>query len=489
MGKFLILNPNFSNLDEVLTKSNTQNDKNGPFNATILLGDVLPKSSNLPKVDICSRTYFTQGLLGLSEEISQKDDEIVNVATNLTLMKPHATVLTLKSGQTLLFITAEGQKNQEYTRKVINDNKKQIDILITHDWPKTISNQKNLLLIGDRFVDEIVNLVTPRYHFSHGSFFENKPFKWDNGIVTRFISLGEEGSGDKWFYAFVMDLTISDTDNLIENPFTKKEISSKRSLLLENQPVIKKQKVVTPDECFFCLSNPKVETHMIISIGTYAYLTIAKGPLTRSNKYLPFSGHAIIIPIEHIPTIRLESSNITDSPVYQEIQKFHQSLVKSFIGNKVQFKLIFFEIDLKSNIHKHIQVLPIPDHFVEKFESNLYSQAESNNTTYKDKNHSLHFKKYINDQDEELLEKLNTVDHMTFTLYHNETEKTIYLAELDNIDKIQVDLQFPRRVLSNVLHLRKRIYWANCTQPQSKETLDCENFKEFYKQYDFTIQK
>lgn len=98
----------------------------------------------------------------------------------------------------------------------------------------------------------------------------------------------------------------------------------------------KKTKVVTPDQCFFCLSNPKTETHMIVSIGSQAYLTVAKGPLTRSNKDLSFSGHGIIIPIQHVPNV-----NERDGPIQQEINQFQQTLVKAFATQKPFLKLIF----------------------------------------------------------------------------------------------------------------------------------------------------
>src|SRR5579862_8414860 len=37
-----------------------------------------------------------------------------------------------------------------------------------------------------------------------------------------------------------------------------------------------------PESCFFCLSNPNIQKHLITSIGNDAYLTTAKGPLTNS---------------------------------------------------------------------------------------------------------------------------------------------------------------------------------------------------------------
>src|SRR5690606_23012868 len=47
--------------------------------------------------------------------------------------------------------------------------------------------------------------------------------------------------------------------------------------------------------CWFCLSNPDIEKHLIISIGNEVYLTLAKGAITPN--------HILIIPIEHQSSI------------------------------------------------------------------------------------------------------------------------------------------------------------------------------------------
>lgn len=48
-----------------------------------------------------------------------------------------------------------------------------------------------------------------------------------------------------------------------------------------------------PAPCWFCLSSPQVEKHLVVSVGTQVYLALAKGGLT--------SDHCLILPIEHSP--------------------------------------------------------------------------------------------------------------------------------------------------------------------------------------------
>ena len=43
--------------------------------------------------------------------------------------------------------------------------------------------------------------------------------------------------------------------------------------------------------CWFCLASKEVEKHLVVSVGTYSYLALAKGGLTPD--------HLLILPIEH----------------------------------------------------------------------------------------------------------------------------------------------------------------------------------------------
>ncbi|GMF56341.1 unnamed protein product [[Candida] boidinii] len=239
-------------------------------------------------------------------------------------------------------------------------------------WPIAISNEKKLSLVGDKKIDIVFKLLKPRYCFSCGSklgrFFERNAFDWNESDSStsikrncRFISLGVQGSPDKWFYAFNISINNESAENqqqseatqLEPNPFAETRSvtaseqvpnSSTHGLApsslpnipmgtnkkrlnteIDDKAIIKKPRAeVTPDKCFFCLSNPKVAIHLIVSIGEFAYVTTTKGPLTVKNKDLNFSGHGLIIPIQHIPTLRsLKDSNdgadIEDLPVYKEI--------------------------------------------------------------------------------------------------------------------------------------------------------------------------
>lgn len=90
-----------------------------------------------------------------------------------------------------------------------------IDILITNDWPASITSHSSLPPHspeqehpGSPPLDEIIRKIKPRYHFAARAlpspkFWEREPFAWDGeaGRISRFISLGafggEERTGQK----------------------------------------------------------------------------------------------------------------------------------------------------------------------------------------------------------------------------------------------------------------------------------------------------
>ncbi|KAK6464822.1 CwfJ C-terminus 1-domain-containing protein-like protein [Scheffersomyces coipomensis] len=497
-SKFLVLNPSPEGLDKVLGKANLQQSKNGPFEAVFLLGDVLSESiEKLPTTKLSVQTYFSEGVNGRSNALEPfNGDSVLNdVDQNLTFLNSKVNIFKISSGFNIMVVSGKAEQDEEEEiMNIIRENKLPIDILLTNHWPLSIANQQKLHLVGNKIIDVIVKAVKPRYLFAvghdKGKFFENKPFAWSSGEITRFISLGEEGSGERWFYAFSISNKITPEDiPLQENPFEVVEthlVTSKRPIEETDKVVeVKKPKIVSPDECFFCLSNPKTETHMIISIGTQTYLTTAKGPLTRPNRYLPFSGHIIIIPIEHIPTIRSKYPNVIESPIYQEVEQYYTTLVKTFSKQNDFYKLISFEVNRLANVHQGIQLIPVPGNLLEKFPRSLESRVTINNEKHEGRQ-PLEFKKFTDSKDPALVEIINTSDHIIFTLFISESEREIYICALSGGDK-SVDFQFPRRVMAHLLNLPRRVYWDQCKQSKVEESKDCEEFKKYYHDYDFTL--
>lgn len=457
--RFLVLNPSPANLDKVIAKANIQNQKNGPFDSILFLGDA---AGTVPTANLDTPGYICLGRDVEAPETPATPETNYNVITEATK--------TIKVEDTTILFVSAGAETPE---AVAAASWPKADILITYDWPHAIARQENLVSFGSKAVDDIVKATRPTYHFAvgpnhKGKFFENLPYKWSEGGHTRFISLGQEGTGDKWYYAFKFEP--ENPAQMIANPFEESKKRRAEPMEMEAKRRQVEPKVVTQAECFFCLSNPNIETHMIVAIGTKSYLTVAKGPLTRALQKQPFLGHLIITPIDHIPTT-------ADQPeTAAEMAQFESAIVKSFA--KTDLIPIFFEISRKANVHHHIQMVPIPNRWLEKFESVLNLKAQQNNEKYADKNQRLEFERTTEPP---------TVkgDFMKFTV-HAPAGPIYFTSPLSESDK-QADLQFPRRVLAVTINQSKRIYWNQCTQPKFVETEECDAFKKFFRPHDFTV--
>lgn len=490
--KVLVLNPSPTRLEKAVNIVNLQNKKAGPFEFSIFLGDVLPNSqidqSNInPDIPI----YFSQGEKDTIDKPSGLNDKF-NYLGKIGIYK-------LTNGLKIGYISGniKDLSVNEIKDKFSGQN---LDILITYFWPASIAMEEKLLLSGDNKLDCLINLVKPQYWFSCGSekgrFFERKLFKIDNRII-RFISLATMNEG-RWWYAFQVGLnpTISEDLKLSDPPTLEDEVTAKRinnELNKSNDGnVTKKQNTngksgveITPDTCFLCLSNPKFELHMIISIGKLCFLTICKGPLTLQKDF-GFSGHGMIVPIEHYPTLRSyvinkdSNKKVENSNLVKEINKVQISLVDMFrkLGD---FSLVFWEISRRRSIHGHIQFVPVPDKTVSNFETVLRNQIDYDTRLYPEPLKFLKFQEH--DDMTELNETINAEDYVLFTLYES-SKVTKYLIKLGNDDDKYFDAQFPRKVLAVLLNLKNRIHWSKCKETHEQESIQKAEFQKAYQDFD-----
>lgn len=132
----------------------------------------------------------------------------------------------------------------------------------------------------------------------------------------------------------------------------------------------------TLDSCWFCLSNPKVEKHLIVSIGSEMYATLAKGPVvTSADSQVPGLGHMLLIPITHYPTfgkIPME----TQIEVVAELEKYKSSIRRLF--DTYDQDMVSFEVSRESfrgMTHAHIQIVPVPKSKSDQVEKVAREQA------------------------------------------------------------------------------------------------------------------
>lgn len=131
--------------------------------------------------------------------------------------------------------------------------------------------------------------------------------------------------------------------------------------------------------CWFCLSNPDLEKHLIVSIGSEMYATLAKGPVTSSSdaNSIPGGGHVLLIPITHYPTLRQIPDEARPN-VMNEIQKYTDALKKFYAEHG--HDMVVFEVSRQSlhNIgHAHLQIVPIPHDKSDMLEQTIRDEAQN----------------------------------------------------------------------------------------------------------------
>ncbi|XP_068620334.1 CWF19-like protein 1 isoform X2 [Battus philenor] len=215
-----------------------------------------------------------------------------------------------------------------------------VDILITTLWPVGIEQDDcQKMNVKKECTSDLISWlaihIKPRYHFvpSTDKYYERQPYRNQSihqdyrECATRFIGLAPVGNKvkEKWIYACSLQpISKMRMTDLLQATTDETMCPYDPELMKQHQPgkVVKvsgngqffynldaadddqgkrkrkggenperKRKEFDPDTCWFCLSSPTVEKHLVICVGTHCYLALPKGPLT------PY--HVLILPIAH----------------------------------------------------------------------------------------------------------------------------------------------------------------------------------------------
>ncbi|BFZ64968.1 hypothetical protein YB2330_006130 [Saitoella coloradoensis] len=214
---------------------------------------------------------------------------------------------------------------------------------------------------------------------------------------------------------------------------------------------------ISPDSCFFCLSNPRIERHLIVSIGTETYVALAKGPLTttKTNAKLEIPAHALIIPIAH------EATLVHSPDTIAEMEKYREAIKAMYA--EYDCVPVTFEVSRSSGVHAHWQIVPIPKEKAEQVGPQFMEMAER--------------------ESYELSERAL-----------QEGEENFFRVKLPNDTELvhtinkRFDLQFGRRGIGELLGISERAEWKACVQSEEEEKENAQGFKKLFTSYDFTLQ-
>lgn len=478
------------------------------------------------KIDIPLPIYFALGSQPFPQAIVQKlqlsNDEVCHNLFFLgkrTTMKTSEGIRVVALGGLLDPDNIAGQLKDNYspfqneTDAKILRGATTADILVTSEWPEGIQGRSKVefkpatSISSRQCIADLDVVLKPRYHFSTSgdAFYEREPFfhapseDTDNLYpVTRFISLAAYGNPhkQKWIYAFSLEpssshpvapppgstacpLTLSEKkrsapehreQNLVYDDGNRGRKSHKRRKGEPRGPI-------SASECFFCLANENIATHLVTSIGENAYLTTAKGPLSTSQTFpkLGFPCHMLIIPFTHQPTLGSMEEEERRA-TYAEMERYRGAMnrtLKSVAGT--EYGSVTWEVSKSSLPHTHWQYLPVTADLINNglVEAAFKALAEN-----------LHWPKFQKEDVGDGFEE--TSDFFRVLVWNpkdDSEKKTSYTMRFD--EKIRFHNQFGREVLAKLLRLDARIDWRDCGQTQLQEEQDVQKFKVAFKEFDF----
>jgi hypothetical protein len=470
-------------------------------------------------------TYFALGSSPLPPSIIEKlessDDEVcqnLHFLGKRTTMKTSEGIRIVALGGQLDSNIIAGASKDKYppyygeTDAKILRGATTADILVTGQWPAGIRKRSKIEFNPEvdpqahECIADLDVVLKPRYHFSTSgnTFYEREPFfhppsEDADGLypVTRFISLAAYGnpSKQKWIYAFSIDPTVSNAltapSGSTASPLSlsdKKRAAPKypeSGLVYEDNHGRRPHKrrrgenrgPLTAAECFFCLANENIATHLVTSIGENSYMTTAKGPLPTSNTFpkLGFPCHLLIIPLEHLPTLSAMEEDDRRA-TYAEMQRYRasiNSMLNSLGGG--EYGSVTWEVSKSSLPHTHWQYLPVPVDLIRK---GLVEAA------FKALGENLHYPAFTKEDVGDGFEVTSDFFRVLIWDPKNPVEKlTSLVMRID--ESIRFHNQFGREVLAKLLRLDKRVDWHDCGQTQAEEEQNVADFKAGFKEFDF----
>ncbi|KAM0892668.1 hypothetical protein ACQ4PT_025596 [Festuca glaucescens] len=212
--------------------------------------------------------------------------------------------------------------------------------------------------------------------------------------------------------------------------------------------------------CWFCLSSPDVESHLVISIGDGYYCALAKGPLVPE--------HVLVIPVEHFPT----TITMPAEPE-AELRRYKNALGKYF--EKQGKAAVYFEWVSQQSRHANLQAVPVPLSKAASVEKIFHLAAKR-----------LGFELSVVNPDgdanqgRELLR--SQYDSKSGLFYVELPDGTLLLHMLGSREKFPA--QFGREVLAGLLSMADRADWRNCKLSKEEEIKMVDDFKQGFREFD-----
>lgn len=233
-------------------------------------------------------------------------------------------------------------------------------------------------------------------------------------------------------------------------------------------------KEIAPEECWFCLSNPNLAKHLIVSIGTECYVTLPKGQIVPTHKVsdhpnapsVPGGGHVLIVPITHYPTFNSIPADLA-GPIIQETERYKAALRALFAKHNAAF--VSFEVGRLSakGGHAHVQVIPVPNKFKNGVEEAFLDEGRRQGIEFEA-------------DPDTALEACSGGRSSYFRVDLPDGRKMVHLMR----DSVPFSIQFGRQVLVSLLGMQDRFDWKACLQSEEEDKVDVQAFKTAFAPFD-----
>ncbi|GMF20547.1 unnamed protein product [Phytophthora lilii] len=228
-------------------------------------------------------------------------------------------------------------------------------------------------------------------------------------------------------------------------------------------------------ECWFCLSTPTLERHLIVSIGQEAYLAMPKGAIC--------GDHLLIVPIAH------EASTMAlGEETWREMERFKAALRRYFASQDKELLVIDRNVATLGATHCHLQVVGVPKAMAAAARRVFETEGEK---------YHVKFEELPRDADEKADAAAPSTGPLELLRRHAQDKPFLY-AELPDGEGGSTPLlhrvegkhyvQFGRHAAACLLEMPRRANWKFCVVPKPEEEKLTQSFKSHWKPFDFTLE-
>ncbi|XP_046860261.1 CWF19-like protein 1 [Xenia sp. Carnegie-2017] len=430
--------------------------------------------------------------------------------------------------------------------KIEDTNFKGVDMLLTTEWPKNVTQYGNkvdsntdMKDLGSETISRLAAKLKPRYHFTalESTYYERLPYRNHQVLrepsqhVTRFISLASVGNTlkKKYLYAFnIVPLNIMKTDDLVKQPDDVTE--SPYGLFLKSKHHQQTFQQNVGQNFFFNLSSgssgekrknenaAKLQLHLL-QVVSIVNMTLTFKEDTMKN--LIFCFQTTIDNLENEKATSTLLSAPIQGPCWfclggSQVEKHLIVSVADHVYLAMAKGGLTTDHTLICPIAHYPSTVEMPDEAlmeIEKYKSSLrklFKKQDDACVVYERNFYTQHLQiqvipvpKEKADDLKGLFMEIGSEKNIEFDMLDNETDlKQImppqvpfFLVEFDDGCRMlhrvkrKMPLQFGREVLASpsVLNMEEKIDWKSCKLPIETEKRVTEEFRRKFRPFDFSL--